>query len=149
MTTPDEIIAFAIDQESKAAQLYEKTAGKVTDRGTKQMLIAMSSMERAHEAKLRKISTGTLILTPPVGQLFDMRISDFVVGKEVSEISTVDEALIFAIKAEASAIEMYTRLAAMVHEPAQKALFNSLATEEKQHKQDLETEYDREYLREN
>ncbi len=57
--------------------------------------------------------------------------------------------MIFAIKAEMKAYELYTNLEKLYTEPDEKALFTQLANEELKHKNDLEKAYDDEIYKEN
>lgn len=146
-TRIEEIIKFAIGEEIKAAELYEKNAKKVKDTSAQRMLEEMALMEHGHEQKLRKfLETGADILVK-IGEVADLQISDFLVEKELTDESSLQDVLIFAMKAEQKAFELYTRLAEMEVSTDTVRLFRELAEEEKRHKLDLETEYEKEYMR--
>ncbi|MBM3213042.1 hypothetical protein FJZ33_12530 [Candidatus Poribacteria bacterium] len=56
--------------------------------------------------------------------------------------------LIMAMKREESAVKLYTDLASRVQEPKMNKLLQFMAQEESKHKLRLETEYDKNVLRE-
>ena len=146
-TRVEEIIKFAIGEEIKAAELYEKYAKIIKEPGAEQLLNAMSFMERGHEQKLRKLEeTGSDTLAK-IGEVSDLQISDFLVEKELTEESSLQDVFIFAMKAEQKAFELYTRLAELEISTDTVRLFRELAEEERKHKLDLESEYEKEYMR--
>jgi rubrerythrin len=147
-TRLEDFVAFAIEQEIKAAQLYEKYAAVVDSRTARQLLKEMAAMEREHEAKLRDfLATGRMFISK-IGELTDLHIGDYLVDASVNATSTVEEVFVFAMKAEQKAYDLYTKLALLEENGQLKRLFASLATEEKKHKFDLEKEYEKLFLRE-
>ena len=147
-TRIEEIIKFAIGEESKAAELYEKYAKIIKEPGGKQLLTEMALMERGHGQKLRNFEeTGSDTLAK-IGDVPDLKISDFLVEKELTEESSLQDVFIFAMKAEQKAFELYTKLAELEVSTDTVKLFRELAEEEKKHKLDLESEYEKEYMRE-
>ena len=72
------IIDYAIEEEKKAAELYEETAQKVKDPGLAALLNDMAIMEKGHEAKLNSFKQGNiedLGGDPPQ----DLKIGDYLV----------------------------------------------------------------------
>ena len=144
-----DVITFAIGQEIEAAELYEKYAQVVKDRGAQMMLEEMAQMERGHEQKLKKfLETGQKELAA-FGEIADLHVSDYLVEKELTEESSIQDVFVFAMKAEEKAYALYIRLAALEADTDKLMLFAELAEEEKKHKYNLEQEYEREILREN
>lgn len=143
----EEIIKFAIGEEIKAAELYEKYAPVVKEPGAQRMLEEMALMERGHEQKLRNFEgTGKDTLSK-IGEVQDLQISDFLVEKELTGESSIQDVFIFAMKAEQKAFELYTKLAELEVGTDTVKLFRELAEEERKHKLDLESEYEKEYMR--
>ena len=146
-TRIEEIIKFAIGEEIKAAELYEKSAKVVKETGAQRMLEEMALMERGHELKLKKFEETGGDTLARIGDVADLQISDFLVEKELSEGSSIQDVFIFAMKAEQKAFELYTRLAGLEVTTDSVGLFMELAEEERKHKMDLESEYEKEYMR--
>ncbi len=144
----EEIIDFAIEEEIKAYKLYEETAQKVNDNRLTPLLKDVASMERGHEAKLRAFKAGKPV---KVGseKIQDLKIGDYLVDVELNENSSIQDIMIFAIKAEMKAYELYINLEKLYAEQEEKALFIQLANEELQHKNSLEKAYDDEIYKEN
>ena len=146
-TQVEEIIKFAIGEEIKAAELYEKYAAIIQDAGAKRMLEEMALMERGHERKLRNFEETGRDTLAKIGEIPDLQISDFLVEKELTEDSSIQDVFIFAMKAEQKAFELYTKLAELEVSTGTVRLFRELAEEERKHKLDLEGEYEKEYMR--
>lgn len=146
-TRVEEIFKFAIGEEIKAAELYEKNAAIIQDAGAQRMLEEMALMERGHEQKLRKFEETGKDTLVKIGEVPDLQISDFLVEKELTEDSSIQDVFIFAMKAEQKAFELYTRLAGLEVSTDTVRLFRELAEEERKHKLDLESEYEKEYMR--
>jgi len=146
-TRIEDIIKFAMGEEIKAAELYEKYAKIVKEPGAQRMLDDMALMERGHEQKLRKFEKTGADTLAKIGEVADLQISDFLVEKELTEDSSIQDVFIFAMKAEQKAFELYTRLAELEVSTDTVRLFRELAEEERKHKLDLESEYEKEYMR--
>ncbi len=149
VTNFEDAIRFAIEQEIKAAELYEKYAGIVTGVGTKKMLEDMADMERGHEAKLKAFKETNYDTLARIGDIPDLHVSDYLVEKDLNENSSIQDVFIFTMKAEQKAYELYSKLAAIELDLEKTHLFEELAEEEKQHKYSLEKEYESEILQEN
>lgn len=145
----EDLVQFAIEQEIDAAELYEKYAVIVKDRGTKRLLEEMAVMEREHEQRLKKFKETSRDLFVRIGEVPDMHISDYLVEKELTENSSIQDVFIFAMKAEQKAYELYSRLSIIEPDLDKLHLFEELAEEEKKHKLDLETEYENIFMKDN
>jgi rubrerythrin len=106
-------------------------------------------MERQHESKLREFQKTGIAYISKRGEMEDLHVSDFLAESPITEKSAVEEVFIFAMKAEDKASRLYSRLADLELDEQVKKLFTSLACEEKKHKYDLETEYEKMFMREN
>lgn len=142
------IIDFAIEQEQKAAELYEKTAEKAEGSEIVTILKDMAKMERGHEAKLKAFKAGK---DPNIGieKVEDIKIGDYLVDVEITDSSSIQDVLIFSIKSEMKAYELYTQLCDIYVEPKEQELFSNLAMEELKHKSDLQKLYDDQIYNEN
>lgn len=137
----EEILDFAIEQEQKAHDLYVKVAGMVTRPGMKQTFLELAEMEMGHRRKLEGIKAGELPGFVPE-RVQDLKITQALVDVEPVPNMTYQEALLFAMKAEQRAHDLYVGLAAATQDPGLKELFKGLAQEELKHKHFFETEYD-------
>lgn len=143
------IIDFAIENEIKAAELYEKYAGIVESQSTREILSDMAKMERGHEAKLKEFkATGSSQLTD-ADTFTDLQISDYMVDIELTESSTLQDVFVYAMKAEEKAYQLYTRICSAEGSCEPGDLFSVLANEEKHHKLNLEIEYEKLFMKEN
>jgi len=148
-----DFIEFAIKEEQRAADLYEKYSNIASARSTQEILKSMAAMERGHEAKLKKvlekgITLEVSTLSKP-GSVEDMKLSDYMISPTLTENSDIQDVFIFAMKAEESAYELYSELASVHSNDEIKKIFDQLAAEEKKHKLDLESEYESIFMKEN
>lgn len=144
----DTLIDFAIDEEKKAFKLYSETAEKTDNPELASILKNMAKMERGHAARLQAFKEGKIEYIGK-SQATDLKIGDYLADVELSEDSSVPEVIIFAIKAEKNAHDLYLSLAESFEDKEEKILFQALAAEELRHKADLEKIYDEEYYTEN
>ena len=79
----------------------------------------------------------------------DLKIGNYMVDVELNDSSSIQDVLIFSIKSEQKANELYTFLAGALSDPAEKEIFLQLAKEEAKHKFDLEKVYDDKIYSEN
>ncbi len=143
------VIDFAIENEIKAAELYEKYADIVELKTSSDLLSDMAKMERGHEAKLKEFkATGSSQMTE-ADTVPDLQISDYLVDTELTESSTLQDVFVYAIKAEEKAYQLYTKLCSAEGACEPGDLFSVLATEEKHHKLNLELEYEKLFMKEN
>ena len=145
----EDFLEFAIKNEIEAAQVYEKYAAICAFPAQKQLLGKMAIMERNHEASLKKVREGGIGTLPGKTIPADLHLSDYLVESDLSHESSIEDVLVFSIKAEQKAFDLYTALAELEEEPLTKALLTKLAGEEKKHKFDLESQFEKGFLREN
>jgi rubrerythrin len=135
------IIDFAIEEERGAAELYNKTAETVTDKNLVALLKDMANMELGHEAKLKALKEGKIAKFGET-KVQDLKIGDYLVDVEINENSSIQDIMLFSIKSEMKAHELYTQLCTWFEGEEEKAMFQNLANEELKHKNDLEKAYD-------
>ena len=144
-----DFVQFAIEQEVNAYTLYERYAEVVKSRPAKQLLNEMAQMERSHEEKLRKFADQGVAYFSRIGELEDAHLSDYMVPTVLTETSSIEDVFVFAMKAEEKAHELYSALSRLETDETTKTLFRNLAAEEKKHRHDLETEYEKGVMQEN
>jgi len=137
-----EILAFAINNEQEAIDLYTDMANRTQSPSGKILFKELADMERGHRSKLEALDLGYFSsqdIKPPE----DLKISDYLVDVELKPDSSYQDILIFAAKQEQAAFELYTDLSGVyISTPEIKQMFEVLAQEEAYHKLKLEREYD-------
>jgi rubrerythrin len=140
--TYNEIIAFAIDKEQEAVELYSDLAERTQSPSGKILFKELADMERGHKTKLEKLDMG-YFTSQDLKQPEDLKIADYLVDVELSPDSTYQDIVLFAAKREKAAFDLYSDLARIyLSIPAVKKIFDVLAQEEAYHKLKLEREYD-------
>ena len=140
--TYNEIIAFAIDKEREAVEMYSDLAGRAQSPSGKILFKELADMERGHKTKLEKLDMG-YFSSQDLKQPEDLKIADYLVDVELTPDATYQDIVLFAAKREKAAFDLYSDLARLyVTIPAIKQIFDVLAQEEAYHKLKLEREYD-------
>lgn len=141
-STYDEIIAFAIDKEQEAVDLYSDLASRAQNPSGKILFKELADMERGHKTKLQKLDMAYFAsqeLKPPQ----DLKISDYLVQVELTPAASYQDILLFAARREKAAFDLYTDLGRIYASILQvKQIFDVLAQEEAYHKLKIEREYD-------
>jgi rubrerythrin len=148
-TRYDDFLSFAIKNEAEAAALYERFAAQTKTPAQAKLLRRLAAMERDHETQLGKVRAGLAAAQGARARVIDLHLSDFLVDRQLTEDSSVEDLVVFAIKAEHKAFELYDALARLEEDPSTQALLSRLAADEKKHKYDLEIEFEKEFFREN
>ena len=145
--TFESIIAFAIENEIAAVELYEKMRDMARRQNAKVMFSELAAEEVGH----RKTFEGLTAKNVPDVQLkevTDLKISDYLVDVDFKPDMEYQDILIIAMKREESAVKLYNDMAAQVENPKLEKLLKFMAQEEAKHKLRLETEYDENVLAE-
>jgi len=140
-SSAEEILDFAIEREERAAKMYSKLANTVERPGIREAFLDFAAEEGRHKARLMKVKAGDL---KPVKmeKIADLKITEDLVEPEISKHMNYQEVLVFAMKSEKLAFQLYTRLAQATDDPGLAAVFSELAQEEAKHKLHFEIEYD-------
>ncbi len=140
--TYNEIIAFAIDKEQEAVDLYSDLAERAQSPSGKILFKELANMEKGHKSRLEKLDMpyfSSKKLKPPE----DLKIADYLVDVQLTPEATYQDIVLFAAKREKAAFDLYCDLARLYATiPAIKQIFDVLAQEEAYHKLKLEREYD-------
>jgi len=143
----DEVLAFAIDREIEAHQLYIDLAARTQNPVMRKVFEDFAKEELGHKAKLEAMKESKVIL--PAEKVTDLKIADYTADVEQGQDMDYQDILIMAMKKEKASFRLYTYLAEVVEKQAQRKLFLSLAQEEAKHKLRFEIEYDDVVLKEN
>ena len=137
----DEILEFAIENEIRAAEFYEKLSGQAKTKSMKETFEKFSKEERGHEARLKKIKQeGKFKATNK--DIIDMKMSDYLVKSNAKGKMSYQDALILAMKREKAAYKLYKKLEKAAPTSDLRKIFKKLANEEANHKMNFEIEYD-------
>ena len=148
LTTVDEILDFAIDQEQKAVDFYLKLAAQADSPATAAVFEEYAQEELGHKAKILAVKAGKQ-LAGSAETVKDLQIGDYLVGVKADGNLSYQDALILAMKREKAAFRLYTELAGRTDNENMKNLFLQLAQEEAKHKLRFELEYDEQILKDN
>jgi len=148
LTTFDDILDFAIEEEQKAVEFYTELAGQSSSDEMREVFEEFAQEEVKHKMKLMDVKETGITNMPPE-DVADLQISDYIVNVKTSPNMSYQEALVVAMNKEKAAFRLYTSLSERSSNPALKELFASLAQEESKHKLRFEVEYDDFVLREN
>ncbi len=139
--TVAEILKQALAKEKEAHKVYSDALKIVKDPGARKLISDLAKEELGHVRYLERYKTEGLQLRE-MKKIQDLRISDYLVEKELSPDMNLQDVLIFAMKREQKAHEFYLNLSKAVDDADAKRLFDILAQEELSHKNRLETFYD-------
>ena len=138
--TVDDVLRFAIHEETKAARFYEELAMEVSKAETRKLLEEMAVQELEHRAKLEAVRAGEIDMkAEEVGTL---HIAEYVGGVKPSANMSVVHLLKLAMSREQNAEMLYVQLAGFAKNAETKEMFKLMAQEEAKHKLRLEIEYD-------
>jgi len=141
-------IAHAIEREFEAAKFYHSLLVKVKMDSSRVLLDELESMELKHaEALCNFDKEGFSGFMPQ--SLKNLNISEILVQPEINDTMTFQDVLVVAMKREEGSKNLYKALSEYSPDSSSKNLFLKLASEEANHKLQLETLYDDEINREN
>ncbi len=146
-TTLQEIIAFAVQREETAYQLYKAAAEKSSSIAARKMFEEMANEEAGHKQVFSRVELAAAH-QHAASKVPDMHLSDYLTDVPFRPDMSYDEILRNAIKAEESAWRLYTAAAEMTDEPELKRTLLVFADVEKGHKKRLEDIYDERVLTE-
>ena len=143
----DDILDFAIENETEAQKFYAGLAAKMDNPITKRVFLDFAAEEQNHRKLLENAKKGKTI---NIGgdKIADLKIAEYAVDIVPTPDMDYQAALILAMKKEKAAFALYSDLAAAAKDPAVKKLFASLAQQEAKHKLRFELEYDEVVLKE-
>lgn len=148
MTSVDEILDFAIKNEQDAVDLYTGLATTAKSASIKKAFEQFAGEEAGHRKRLEEVKNGKRLIGSAKA-IQDLKISDYLVDKELGDDPDYQDVLIFAMHQEKAAFRLYSDLSAKAEDAGLQTLFLELAQEEAKHKLRFEVEYDDVILKEN
>lgn len=147
----DDVLDFAIGEETAASAFYMDLAAKMDRAWMKQVFEGFAKEEQGHKEKLIAVKGGQTQLFANK-KVMDLKIGDYLVDIDPEEEGVeldYQQALILAMKKEKAAFKLYNDLAASTDDANLQNVLLNLAQEEAKHKLRFEIEYDEQFLAEN
>lgn len=139
----EEVVTFAIDKESEAAQFYRAAADQEKIQTNKNVLEDYAREEEKHERMLREFAdNGEAVAHYRFRRINDLKRSDYMVEMNFVPGMTYFQVMRIAMKREEKAYKLYQDLSENAENEKLKHIFKVLAQEELKHKNGLETIYD-------
>ncbi len=143
-----EIVERAIGFEEESVQLYANAALVARNGHVKARLEEMAAEERGHVEKLKTLRTTNIRWAirrsrSERGNIPDLKLAETLAPRELGPDSDTQDVLVAAMQRERAAAEFYLTMAKMVEDPLARALFELLASEEQQHKYNIESTYEK------
>lgn len=145
----DEILDYAINAEQEAINFYSNLYNRTNSENMRLAYREFILEEKSHRDKLQKLKDEGTLSGIAVKKVTDLKISDYMVEKEIHDEMDYQDSLEVAMLREKAAYKLYTDLAEIADTPELKSLFSFLAMEEAKHKLKFETEYDDNIMQEN
>jgi len=143
-----EIIAFAVQREELAFQLYTDAAAKSSSIAARKMFEEMAAEETGHRDVFSRVDLAQLPREPH-STAQHLNLSEYLADIQLRPDMSYPDILRFAIKAEESAWKLYEAAADMTDDPKLKRTLQVFAEVEKGHKIRIEHIYDEHVLTEN
>lgn len=141
--TLKEILDQAIQNEDEANKFYSEAANIVNDPSAKVLLNEFAEIELKHKTVLQDFDLSTVDEEHhTIKEAHDLHLSDYLLDKEITPDSSIQDIMIHAMKREQKAYQFFKDMAKVVSSIEVKNLFEDLAAEELDHKGRIETEYD-------
>lgn len=138
----DDVLTFAIENKTRAYDLYNRLADRVRQPWTRQAFEELAAEKLKQREHLEDVKRDGILRVMPQN-VYNLRIADFVTAEvRPGEDTDTREALIFAIRVERDTLRLYTDLADQAGDTQIQSLFLALAQEQAQHLLKLETEYE-------
>ncbi len=147
LVTLEQVISFALEREEEAYQLYKNAAGMSKSTAARKMFESMAAEEARHKEVFGKMSYEKAeeykAITIPA-----MNLDKYLVDVEMKPDMTYQQILIFAMKAEENAYQLYTAAADAAQDPELEKVLRVFADVEKGHKVKVEELYEEHVLTE-
>ena len=143
----NDVLTFAIRREHDARELYVMFKAMVKDPGAKALLEDLANQELGHRNLLENaLKGGNIERIGGKKEIKDLHLSDYMVTEEVGPESSPQDVMLFAIKKEQEAYNIYHMLLGNYEGTEIEELFARLAQEELRHKETLEREYEEHFM---
>lgn len=141
----DKLISLAIQREEEAYDFYMKASENAELPSSKQLLKELALQEQGHKNKLQHALGAGVCETFSCSTIEEFEghdLSKYLIEIPLESGSSSQDILIVAIKREEGAYDFYKTLSELTTSADHRTVFEFLATEEKKHKERLESIYD-------
>ena len=141
----EKLISLAVTREEEAYEFYMDAANQAEFKSSAKLLEDLAQQEVGHKKKLLAALDsdvcGTFVCKS-VEEFEEMDISKYLLEIPLDPSSGPQDILIVAIKREEAAYDFYKALSELTTSGSHRTVFETLAGEEKGHKERLENLYD-------
>ena len=141
----EQLISIAIDREQEAYDFYMQASKNTELPSSKKLLEELAKQEIKHKEKLKSALNGGVCDTfscTTIDEFKSLDLSKYLVEIPLEKASSSQDILIVAIKREEAAYDFYKALSELTTTPEHRTVFETLAKEERFHKERLESIYD-------
>ncbi len=141
----EQLISLAIQREEEAYEFYKQASEHAELPSSKKLLMELGKQEIGHKEKLQSALKGGVCDTfscTTMDEFKSMDLTKYLVEIPLDPSSTSQDILIVAIKREEGAYDFYKALSELTTTPEHRTVFETLAKEERMHKERLESIYD-------
>lgn len=140
----EKLISLAIEREDEAFAFYTEAAERAELASSGKLLKDLARQETVHKEKLMKALKGGVCETfgCTVQEMKKLDLSHYLLEIPLTPDATPQEVLIVAIKREDAAHSFYKSLSELTTEAPHRSVFETLAKEERFHKERLQKIYD-------
>jgi rubrerythrin len=143
----NDVLTFAIRREHDAYELYLMFRDMVKGPGAKALLEDLANQELGHKNLLENaLKGGNIERIGGKKEVKDLHLSEYMVTEDVGPDSSPQDVMLFAIKKEEEAYNIYHMLLGNYEGTEIEELFSKLAQEEQRHKETLEREYEEHFM---
>jgi rubrerythrin len=138
-----EILDMAIQVKTDAYEFYSTAANAAKDPSAKELLKGFANIELKHKEKFENFDLNEVEKEHhTVKETHDFHIEQYLLDKEITPDSTVQDIMVHVMKREQKVYAFYDNMLKAVTSIPVRNLFEELAAEELEHKVKIETEYD-------
>lgn len=148
--TVNDILETGIRLETRSEEIYRGASQRVTVPGAKALLAELAEEEVRHRRLLEGVrDSGEYDRVGAGPAPADFHVSDYLDEGSLEADAPLQDILLFAIRREQQAIELYSRMSDIYAGTNAVPLLQRLVREEQGHKERLEREYDEFVLHDN
>ncbi len=146
----NDVINAAIRKEENAVVFYQKALDIVKYPGAKEMIQTFVDEEKRHVTLLQDVMKNEVMKgvgekdIPP-----DMSLTKFLMDQPITEKSTPQDVMLAAMKNEDNAVSFYAQQVNAFKGTELEAVFHNLMKMEEEHKEYLESEYEKHFMPDN
>ena len=138
-----EILDMAIQIKTDAYEFYSTAATIAKDPSAKELLKGFAKIELNHKEKFEKFDLSEVEKEHhTVKETHDFHLEQYLLDKEITPDSTVQDIMIHVMKREQKIYAFYDHMLKVATSIPVKNLFEELAAEELEHKVKIERDYD-------